>query len=201
MKKFIKILISVILCLICTVGYLSKFSVIKNYGLYIVESNSMSPSIKRGDLLISSKRDSYKVSDVITFIYPYDVSKLISHRITEIVLESEPFGGQITFYKTKGDANSTSDPWQIKYSYIKGKVFFSVPFFGYLVFFIRNPIGYLLIVVAFCFLVISESNDIFLETLGWYKSIYRYFGIKIIKYRNWIRNFKESDLYKNIIGK
>ena len=200
MKKFIKILISVFLCLICTVGYLSKFGVIKNYGLYVVESNSMSPSIKRGDLLISSKRDSYNVSDVITFTYPYDVNKLVSHRVTEVILERGPFGEQNLFYKTKGDANTDFDPWQIKSSYIKGKVFFSVPFFGYLVFFIRHPIGYLFTVIIFCFLVISESHDVFLESLNWYKSIYRYFGIKIIKYRNWLRKLKETDLYKNYVG-
>jgi|SRR3990167_4538736 len=201
MKKLIKIFISIVLFFICTVSYFSRFNVIKNYGLYIVESNSMSPSIKRGDLLISSKLDSYKVSDVITFTYPYDVNKLISHRITEVTFENGPIGGQVVFYKTKGDANSTIDPWQIKNSYIKGKVFFLVPFIGYLVFFIRHPIGYLLTVVVFCFLALSESNDIFLETLRWYKSLYRYFGIKIIKYKNWLRRFKESNLYKNTTGK
>src|SRR3989344_3486833 len=128
MKKLIKIFISIVLFFICTVSYFSRFNVIKNYGLYIVESNSMSPSIKKGDLLISSKRDSYKVSDVITFTYPYDVNKLISHRITEVMLENDALGNRVIFYKTKGDANSTSDPWQIKESYIKGNVFFSVPF-------------------------------------------------------------------------
>ncbi len=190
-----------ILCFVCTVGYFSRFSVLKNYGLYVVESNSMSPSIKKGDLLISSRRDLYNVSDVITFTYPYDVNKLISHRITDVMFEIEAVGSPSTLYKTKGDANTTNDPWQIKSSYIKGKVFFSVPLFGYLVFFIRNPIGYLLTVIVFCFLVVTESNDVFLETLSWYKSIYKYFGIKIIKYRNWLRKFKETDLYKNYIGK
>lgn len=190
-----------ILCLVCTVGFFSRFSVLKNYGLYVVESNSMSPNIKKGDLLISSRRDLYNVSDVITFTYPYDVNKLISHRITDVMIELDALGSQTTLYKTKGDANTTNDPWQIKSSYIKGKVFFSVPLFGYLVFFIRNPIGYLLTVIVFCFLVVTESNDVFLETLSWYKSIYKYFGIKIIKYRNWLRKFKETDLYKNYIGK
>ena len=189
-----------ILCFVCTVGYFSRFSVLKNYGLYVVESNSMSPDIKKGDLLISFRRDSYNVSDVITFTYPYDVNKLISHRIAEVIFENDALGSRTTFYKTKGDANIDMDPWQIKGSYIKGKVSFSVSYFGYLVFFIRNPIGYLLTVIVFCFLVVTESNDVFLETLSWYKSIYRYFGIKIIKYRNWLRKFKESNSYKNIVG-
>jgi len=155
----------------------------------------MSPNIKKGYLLFSSKNTPYEIDDVVTFSYPYDLNKLISHRITGFMSEEGPNGMNV-YFKTKGDANTSEDPWRIKESSVKGKVFFSVPLFGYLIFFIRNPIGYLLTISGFAILMISESNDIFLETLSSYQSFYRYFGIKIIKFKTWRRKFK-SRLFEN----
>lgn len=199
MKKFIKIFIALILFSICSVSYFERFNPLKDFSLFIVESNSMSPSIKKGHLLFSSKNTSYGIGDVITFSYPYDINKLISHRITEFVSEEGPNGINV-YFKTKGDANISEDPWRIKESSVKGKVFFSIPLFGYLIFFIRNPIGYLLIISGFAILMISESNDVFLETLSLYRSFYRYFGVKIIKFKTWRREFNRR-LFENEVEK
>lgn len=192
MKKRFKILIVFVLSLTCSIGYFEKFNLVDRYGLYLVQSDSMSPEVVKGDILFSQKRELYKVGDIVTFHYPYDMKNLISHRISAFSIEEDVAGNLHTYYKTKGDANSFDDPWRIKESAIKGKVLFSVPYFGYLLFLIRNPIGYLFLILAFSILIISESNDLFLETLRWYKSLYSFAGIKIIKIKHWYISFYEK---------
>ena len=191
MGKLFKLLIVFILFFICTVGYFEKSDLIKGYGLYLVQSESMSPKINKGDLLFSKKGEKYGVGDVVTFIYPYDINKLISHRVLGVVYEDGVYGPSV-FYKTKGDANFLEDPWKIKASSIKGRVYFSIPFLGYLLFLIRNPIGYLFLILGFSILIISESNDLFLETLGWYKLFYKRSGIKLIKLKFWYKSVLEK---------
>jgi signal peptidase len=63
---------------------------------------------------------------------------VVSHRITRVL--QQPNG---TFIETKGDANSAVDPVLTPVSDVTGRVDFSVPVVGYLVYLLTLPIGVL----------------------------------------------------------
>ena len=98
-----------------------------HYHAIAIASGSMSPTIRRGDVVviekIDNKYDSIKVGDVIA----YEYSKvIIVHRVERIVKDR----GEYFFY-TKGDANKDSDNWVVEASSIEGKINAKIPFIGY----------------------------------------------------------------------
>ena len=98
-----------------------------HYHAIAIASGSMSPTIRRGDVVviekIDNKYDSIKVGDVIA----YEYSKvIIVHRVERIVKDR----GEYFFY-TKGDANKDSDNWVVEASSIEGKINVKIPFIGY----------------------------------------------------------------------
>lgn len=76
-------------------------------------TSSMHPVINPGDLVIDKKVNpaSIHVGDVITFNDPLESSRIVSHRVVQ-VLETN---GKPSF-KTKGDANPVADPWTVTYT-------------------------------------------------------------------------------------
>lgn len=99
------------------------FSIL-GYKAYIVNTNSMEPTIKVGDIVIIKKVKAEKLNqgDVITFIQEGEV---ITHRITKIETEEKS-----TQYVTKGDNNNTEDTLKIKYEDIIGKEILTIPQLG-----------------------------------------------------------------------
>ena len=83
------------------------FSIL-GYKAYIVNTNSMEPTIEVGDIVIIKKVKAEKLNqgDVITFTREGEV---ITHRITKIETEEKS-----TQYVTKGDNNNTEDSKQVK---------------------------------------------------------------------------------------
>lgn len=110
----------------------------------VVQSGSMEPSIPVGSLLWLSARASYNQSDVIAFphpnglkndqrLYKNDQTKIIAlHRVTEI---------KESGYLTKGDANQSSDPWQVPVDQVIGTVIYQIPYLGYLISWLQTPNG------------------------------------------------------------
>lgn len=95
-------------------------------GIQIISigSNSMSPSINKGDaVILKLKNNDFKKNDVISFDYR---GRNTVHRIVSI----ENINGE-TIYHTKGDANNSSDNIEVKKDMIKGKVLFRIPYIGY----------------------------------------------------------------------
>jgi len=84
----------------------------------IIESNSMYPSISRGDIIFVLKEKQYNIGDIITFTYN---NQTYTHRI--ILTEGKK-------YKTKGDASMNLDFWKIENKNIFGKLIFKIPFVG-----------------------------------------------------------------------
>jgi signal peptidase len=110
----------------------------------IVHGTSMTGTLNSGDLVMSSAQPHYSVGDVIVYHVPDGPGKgdLIVHRIT---------GGDATGYVTKGDANSSPDPWRPAASDIAGKLTVRVPGFGQFFVLTHNPpvIGAIWGLVAF----------------------------------------------------
>lgn len=97
-----------------------------------VYSGSMEPTIHVGGLALDRAIPSQKVrvGDVITFSDPYVKDRLVTHRVIDIL--QTPHG---LAYRTKGDANSGRDPWTIRLAGQVGRVSFSVPVAGYILYY------------------------------------------------------------------
>ena len=105
----------------------------------IVLSGSMEPSYKVGSLLYYHEVpiESIKEDDIITFKLEDD--KYVTHRVVSIE------DGQI---KTKGDANTSDDPWTITSKEFQGKVSnLKIPYIGYYINFVNTHLYLIWVVV------------------------------------------------------
>ncbi len=95
---------------------------------YIITTTSMVPTLKPGDLVIVQhvNPDKIKVGDIIAFnvvVYdldnpvPVNLGFTITHRVVDIVRYDNR-----TYFVTKGDANTVTDPWYVPASYVIGIV-------------------------------------------------------------------------------
>ena len=105
---------------------------VAGYKPVAVYSGSMRPTIPVGGLALDRAIPAAKVrvGDVITFTDPYVRGRYVTHRVVEIV--QTPRG---LAYRTKGDANPGRDPWAIRLDGQVGRVAFSVPVAGYILFY------------------------------------------------------------------
>ncbi|MEM0121059.1 MAG: signal peptidase I [Thermoprotei archaeon] len=128
--------------------------------LAAVTSGSMTPTIKQGDLLVVEGVNPYNLHVGTIIIYrttdPYLTDELIVHRIIKIDVSNNTIIG----YITKGDNNPYPDtvygfepPTGIPPKDVVGKVVFVIPLLGFLVLFLKQPVGLLSIVVLLIVLV------------------------------------------------
>ncbi len=145
-----------ILCLIAVLLIISILPITGNFKVLTVLSGSMEPNIHTGSVVVVKSVKDYKIGDVITF-GPYTKTQTpTTHRVKDIKVQ----GGQ-EIYITKGDANDSPDNKEITKKDIIGKVWLSVPLFGYVVSFVRKPIGFMiLIIVPALAIVIDEVKKI-----------------------------------------
>ncbi len=119
------------------------------YKSYVVQSGSMEPSIRVGDLIIIHAEPTYSKTDVITF--KDTTQHTITHRVLEVSSDSPP---RLT---TKGDANQSADTEVIKVAQVIGKVVLVVPKVGYAIQFIRTPWGFIATILAPAILILSDE--------------------------------------------
>ena len=93
-----------------------------------VYSGSMVPTVRVGGLAVDRVVPArvVRVGDVITFQDPYVHGRLVTHRVVRIFHTSHGLA-----YRTKGDANTVRDPWTISLPDRVGRMSFSVPYAGY----------------------------------------------------------------------
>lgn len=115
----------------------------------VVKSGSMEPAIKTGSLVLAKEMTSYQSGEIITFKNPAAPKELVTHRLFKI---RDKNGREVMI--TKGDANKTEDQGELKPYHIMGKVFFILPYLGYLVHYSRQPVGMILLVAVPAFLII-----------------------------------------------
>ena len=112
---------------------------------YVVNSDSMSPEIQAGDLVVVSGTDASALSagTVVTYRAAATSDTIITHRIVDV---EETDAG--TRYRTKGDANEEADPSLVAPTDVIGTLWFSVPLVGHLVAFANTKLGLLALVVV-----------------------------------------------------
>lgn len=84
------------------------------YERYVITGASMSGTFERGSLAFADTVpvQELAVGDVITYMPPPDsgLTELVTHRIVDIQ-EAQEGAGAGPVFTTRGDANSTDDPW------------------------------------------------------------------------------------------
>jgi signal peptidase len=129
--------------------------------LLVVLSQSMEPNIPMGSIVVSQPveaADEIGVGDVITFQAsgPDGDPALITHRVVEIV-----DNGIGVHFRTQGDAVDDPDMFLVSSNNLVGRVWFSLPLVGYLIAFIRTPVGYLALAgLPAMMLILSEWVEI-----------------------------------------
>lgn len=144
-KQEINILVTaIIICVsIVAVGLVYAPKLLK-MDMFVVETGSMSPTIKINSLIYVKNYDNfedYNVGDIVVFT-DSALQKSFTHRIVEIDTENECF-------TTKGDANSENDLGTTSFEYAKGKVVTVIPYAGYLVKFLRNTAVKVAVIVLY----------------------------------------------------
>ncbi|HEY2804046.1 MAG TPA: signal peptidase I [Actinomycetota bacterium] len=110
-----------------------------------VLSGSMEPTISTGDVVVERQISPLDVQlgDVVSFKDPEDASILITHRVQSMVVHD----GVVSFV-TKGDANTGVERWKVSADGTLGKVEYHVWRLGYLLFWMRGPLGRIVLVVV-----------------------------------------------------
>lgn len=130
---------------------------------YVVLSDSMSPAIHAGDVVVvdGAQPSEIEEGDVITFDRPGSETQLVTHRVAEVVQKD----GQ-TKFRTKGDANEEVDQQLVPAAAVVGVVWFHIPLIGYVIQFGSSDLGtLLLLIVPAVLLIISETYALYTDAL------------------------------------
>lgn len=113
-----------------------------------VLSESMRPELKSNDLIIGKKLNSAEgldVGDVITY---KDNQLLVTHRIISVNDDGS--------FVTKGDANNVEDKVNVTESMIISDYSFKIPYMGYVISKLQNPMFLLLLWIIVMYFIITE---------------------------------------------
>ena len=127
-----------------------------NLGLLIVKSDSMSPSIPAGSLLVFARAgiEQVEIGDTIVFSEGSATNSLVTHRVVEKVYEEGKF-----LLKTKGDSNHRNDELLVSETQLMGKAQTVIPSAGRALAYTKTPAGLLtlnLLLVVFMVLVMFD---------------------------------------------
>ena len=128
--NFIRIIVGLVGLCGLTVSIVAAERSVYNYGVHVILSKSMAPTLNSGSLVVTRKDGSedYAVGDLITFSSPIGDGEYITHRVNQIKHSSSGL-----LIESKGDANESRDPWIVPVASIRGKVTGKVPLVVYLV--------------------------------------------------------------------
>ena len=107
-----------------------------------VLSGSMEPAFSAGDMILITEKPEYQVGDVVTYQMG---SQTVTHRI---------IGEEDWQFLLQGDANNTPDIDPVEKEQILGKQVAVIPYLGWLISFLRTPVG--LVVLVFAGVVLVE---------------------------------------------
>jgi signal peptidase len=150
--KAIYYIVFTFIILIAVLLIVSILPITGNIKFMTVLSGSMEPTIKTGSIILTKPIGDYKIGDIITFGPTTKTIPPTTHRIAEIKV----VGGQ-PIYITKGDANNSADSREIQKSDILGKMIVRIPYLGYVIDFVRKPIGFVLIIIIPAVVIINDE--------------------------------------------
>lgn len=144
---------------ICIAGIASIFlltllqnvNLFNGYKLFIVQSGSMEPAIRVGDLIVIKNAENYYKGEVVTF--KSEDGRVVTHRIYSTT-DSE---GDKPLYVTKGDANRSEDNDTTVKDQVLGKVVLVVPKIGYFSAFARSLPGLILLILLPALIIVGDE--------------------------------------------
>lgn len=107
--------------------------------VYTVLSGSMEPVYQVGSLIYVKETDyrELEVGDDITFML--NETTIVTHRIVEILPDADD--PTVLRFRTQGIANETADDVPVHFRNVLGKPVFTIPYLGYVAYYIQNPPG------------------------------------------------------------
>ena len=101
-----------------------------------VMSGSMSPTIETGDVVVTKTISplAARVGDIVTFSDPANPGHLITHRVRRMQVTNAGVE-----FETKGDANNTTENWNVAVKGRIGRVMYRVRAVGYALSWSRTP--------------------------------------------------------------
>lgn len=145
----------------------NKVPVFGNYSFLKVLTGSMETTISKGQIVLVKKVsvDEIKQSDVISYYYTTGSGKdkkeiVITHRVTKVL--KDPNTNAVIGFKTKGDANTPEDPWDVPIDKVIGVVDFGHPGIVKILSFISEPVGIIVLVIfPLSLILISDFVSLF----------------------------------------
>jgi signal peptidase len=137
---------------------------------FTIYGGSMISTIPVGSVVATKpvEASAIKVGDIITFRTSMEVDMAVTHRVVEVSNDS----GALSF-RTAGDNNANPDGNAVPAENVVGKVWFHVPFLGYLYSFVTTKLRYILpIVVPGIFIISVEVRNIIAEIRTMRKAAY-----------------------------
>jgi signal peptidase len=114
-----------------------------------VLSGSMEPTLDTGDVVIVKRIAPLdaRPGDIVTFRDPEQPGRLVTHRVRTLRVQD----GRVRFV-TRGDANNTSERWQVEAGGQISRVLYRVPDLGHALMLLRSTglfaIGFALVLAA-----------------------------------------------------
>ena len=120
-KRFRGMIIPVILIIILVYFYSGYF----RFYAVAIASGSMTPNIRKGDIVIVDKKATHNINEGDVIAYRHE-KIIVVHRVVNKMEYLQSY-----IYYTKGDANSNVDNLVVEEDVIIGKVKFKIPYIGY----------------------------------------------------------------------
>ena len=114
------------------------------YKPFIVLSGSMGSKIKTGDLVIVKEINPNTLRENNIIAFRDSENYVITHRIEKIIRTEN----KDICFRTKGDANNSSDKEIICSSSVEGKYQFKIPKLGNILLFIQKPLGFIIMMMS-----------------------------------------------------
>lgn len=123
----------------------------KDFKYFVIESGSMQPTLKIGELIVVKEKEQYEVGDIITY-YDEKFGGYITHRIIENTRDGK--------FITKGDFNNVKDEKVVDTKEVVGKVVLHSKILG-LVFYQYKTIT--IVILTITLIVVNLYSIIFKE--------------------------------------
>lgn len=126
--------------------------------IMVVSSGSMDPTLRYGDIIIARGGDVevVEVGDIIAFNVPSPYDRTSPSPVIHRVVRKWVDNG-VTFFRTRGDANPVSDPYNVPANNIVGKYTgLRVPYLGLALLSLKSPITWILIILIVAFSVMFD---------------------------------------------
>jgi signal peptidase len=113
---------------------------------YTILTQSMKPNLPPSTLVVvrPERADDLRVGDVITYQLEPGKPAVVTHRIVEVTAASD--GSRL--FTTRGDNNAVADADPVKPPQIRGRLWYAIPFVGWLAGFRSTQFGSVVVTIV-----------------------------------------------------